>query len=470
MNMNRLSYIAALILCLSGSAAYAQQELNSHFMTGMWQATKTNPAMRPDANIVVALPTFYSSTFNSSFSFDDLVRNQNGSDVIDFNNIIPQLDEEGNVVSQYVNVDLFGVSLVFDQLSALNVQFGWDTRAIGYSNYPRELVDLAWNGNAALLGESVRMNTPFVLTGYHAFYVGGSYRINDNITVGARGKLLSGFAELSIPENQSTLNLTTNEDDYALTVGSDVRLNSSGDIQYNGLDNIVLDYGFDDFSFGNTFSNNLGYAFDAGIQMKFGPFDINASVINFGRLNWKNDVSNLTFRESDNNTFTGLDVLSSYLRGDSVSLEGVLDSIENLFVVDTTREGFTSKLPTEFYFSGKYHINETFNVGALVYLQQFRGEWDYAASVNAEAIISKWFQVGVSYAYRHQAFDALGLNMALSLGPVQFVAATDTMVGLFQPYRTRSVNFRLGLNLVFDRQHGRYTARAPGPEDAPSFF
>ncbi len=468
--MNRLPYIAAWILCLGWSVGFSQHELNSHFMTGMWQATKTNPAMRPDAHIVVALPTFYSSTFNSSFNFDDLVTDQNGSDVIDFNNIIPQLEEEGNVVSQYLNADLIGVSLVFDQLSELNVQFGWDTRAIGYSRYPRELVNLAWNGNAAILGEPVRMNTPFVLTGYHAFYVGGSYRINDNITVGARGKLLSGFAELSIPEEQSTLNLTTDEDDYSLTVGSDVRLNSSGDIQYDGLDNIVLDYGFDDFSFGQTFSNNLGYAFDLGIQMKYGPFDINASMINLGQLNWKKDVSNLTFRESDNNTFTGLDVLSSYLRGDSVSLEGVLDSIENLFVVDTTREGFTSKLPTEFYLSGKYHINETFNVGALVYLQQFRGEWDYAAAVNAEAIISKWFQVGISYAYRHQAFDALGLNMALSLGPVQFVAATDTMIGLIQPYGTRSVNFRLGLNLVFDRSYGRAPVQEPRTPESPSFF
>lgn len=464
--MIRLSFSTLLIFLLLGFNLQAQHELNTHFMTGMWQATKTNPAMLPDANIVVALPSFYSSTFSSGFTFDQLVTNQNGQDILDFNNIIPILDEQDNLVSQYFNIDVIGVSLTFDKL---NIQAGWDSRAIGYSQYPRDLVDLAWNGNAAFLGELVSLSTPFLLTGFHAFYVGGAYKINNNITVGLRGKLLNGFAELNIDRNRNRLSLLTDEVDYGLTVGSDILLNSSGDIRYNGFDDFTLDYGFDNFSFGNAFSNNFGFAFDLGIQLRFGQFDINASAINLGQLNWKNDVSNLAFTESDNNTFTGLDVLNDFLQGDTVSFDGILDTLENLFVVDSSNNSFTTAIPSEYYLSGKFHLNQTFKFGAMVYLQQFRGELDIAGAINAEAIVNKWFQAGISYAYRHQSYDALGINMAVSLGPVQLIGATDTFIGLINPAGAHSVNFRFGLNLVFDRQLDRVVKEVKTPM-SPSFF
>ncbi len=463
--MTRLTGLLALSFLFSAPTLFAQQELGSHFMQGMWQATLTNPAMLPDAKVLVALPSFYSSTYNSGFTFNDVVINRDGTDFFDLDGAIPQLKED-NFIQQYLSVDVIGVALTFDQL---NVQFGWSARGIIYNKYPKELVQLVWDGNAQFLGQTVAVGPENILTGYHSFYVGGAYKINDFITVGARGKLLNGVAELSTSNGQTQVDLFSREDDFALTLASNYRLNSSGNIEYNGLDDITLDYGFDDFEFGDAFSNNFGFAFDLGIQIQLGKFDINASALNLGRIRWKSDVSNITFTESEENTFSGLDVVGDFLRSDSVSFDGLLDTLETLLVVDTTRESFNSPLPSEYYISGVYQLNKVFSFGALLYLQHYQKEVFPAFGLSAHARVSKWFQGGITYSYRQRSWDGLGLNMVVSLGPVQLLAATDTFIGLVNPYNTRSVNFRFGLNLAFNRV---FEERVSGldAEANPSFY
>jgi hypothetical protein len=441
-----------LLAFLLPAIGLAQQDLGTHFMRGIWQANRTNPALLPDAKVAVGLPGLYNSFYANDLTYNRIIRTRNGQTVLELDEFIDRL-EDRNFLKEYLDVETLSLGLTF---GSLHFNIGHTAHAIAYSDYPRELVQFFWQGNAQFVGQTVDIGLNGQVKGYHAFALGFAYQFPEGLTLGMKVKLLNGFGDTSTGKDQEELRLTTSDDVYQLTLDSDFRLNTTGDLQYNGLDDIEYRFAQGNFQVNDLFSSNFGFAFDLGARYQSERWDLAFSLIDLGRISWDRNVVNLSLQGED--TFEGLDAINDLIRDSAVNY-GILDTLESIFAVDSTFEAYRTVLPAGLYLSANYRLSRIFSVGALFYSEFYRGSAFPAFIVSGQARLSKWFQGGITYGFRQRSWDNLGLNAAVSLGPVQIVASTDTFLDLVRPFDADNANFRLGLNLVFTRQEPEWTER-----------
>ena len=235
--------------------------------------------------------------------------------------IFPSGDKLVTGLHSSISADQFlgGLKPVNSLYSDLNynlVTYGWKGRTAGFhtvyvgarANYglsvPKEIFQLMKTGTA---------QSPYDLSSLKAFgnvygeiAYGYSLPLGDNLSLGARVKLLVGFNSADVAVRR--MNLTTTEDQYNLDLDADIDLtNRSKKIGVD--DNGYLDY----TSF--TGKGKLGLPTGAGLAADFGvvwkPFDgftLSASALDLGGILWyygNAGTSNGTF------TFEGLKDLST---------------------------------------------------------------------------------------------------------------------------------------------------------------
>jgi len=427
-------------LCLTASLL-AQQDLGIHFMQGVWQSSFTNPAFKPDQKVVLMLPGFYNQLRLDNFTYNDLIRtNAQGDNTIDLNNVIDKMGPQ-NIIRNQTDVHSFAMSI---KINKFFLQLGHDFHLNAYLDYPKELAELVWNGNAQFIGQEIGIGPDIALQGYSSFYLGGSGEIAPGIRVGGRFKVLLGIADLSTQSRSISLN--TSDDIYQSRIQADYILNSTGGITYNGINS---DTGFD-FNDGKVevkdiFSSNYGIGVDLGVQASFEKWSFAASAIDLGAITWRDDPSNLKLQGDFE--YEGLDVIKDALLGD-VSVGALGDSLEAAFEVVETNRIYTSSLPNKFYLSSTYNLTNTWSFGALIYLENYREKVHSTFGLSAQGRVSNFLNFGAMYSFNEEEPFRLGFNIGLRGGPFQLILATDNLITAFQFEESNTANFRFGLNIV----------------------
>ncbi len=433
------------------SYSQAQQELGTHFMQGYWQSTNTNPSFMPNSRIVIGLPGVYNNLLVTNVTFSDiLVEDENGNNRIDVKNAISQLGDN-NFIREDLDIETVSVGW---QLGNLMLSIGHKLRFNSFINYPKAFPQLVWEGNAQFVGQTVEFSPDIQASAYHEIALGGAYRLG-NISIGGRVKLLSGVSDVSTDRTQ--LSLYTSDDIYQLNLDADFRVNTSGALFYNGFDDLVIDFNFGRFETKNFLSKNSGIAFDLGASAQFGKLGLAASVIDIGEITWKDEVKNYSLL--GDYEYEGLDIAREVLE-DSTDIGSALDTLQAIYEPTETTNSYRTKLPGRVYLSATYQLSEKLQLGGLFYTERFRGENFPAVAVSAQYKLNKFLQFGGLYAFRNDTFDNLGVNAAVTVGPVQIVAATDNILTAFQVNNSNNANVRLGINLAF----GKATDTAEGEE------
>ncbi len=434
------------IACLfAGTSLSAQIDLGANMLRQSWQGYQTNPALFPlEAGVLISLPGTYSNTLVENFTYNDLFgTNAEGDNVVTIDNALARLEAE-NVIRQNIDIETIGVGVAFGPV-ALTV--GHRLRTNGFLQYPRELPELIWNGNAQFIGQTVNISPQIDLANYHEFSLGLTVQLSEVLTVGGRAKLLSGGS--SIVTERTQLALNTSEEFYELTLDSDFLVHSSGSLEYNGFRDISADFDFGNFETDEFLSSNTGMAFDVGVLLDFGPLELQASVLDIGgTINWDNDVSN--YRLEGVQEYQGLDVAEQIL-DDTASFSSVIDTLELLYSPTETNFAFESNIGTRAFLGGDFQLTDLFSFGAVLFLEDYRDELRTSAAVRASFQPFPLLRVGGLYALRNERFDNLGLNAEVKLGPLLLLAATDNIITAFQVKDSNQANFRLGLNLIFGK-------------------
>jgi len=441
----RNSLLLFFFLIAACSSVQSQEDLSTHFMQHTWQASRTNPAFFPDYKIVVGGLGFYNSLRVSNLTYNDVVvENSNGEMVIDPSSAISALDPTDNIIRE--NLDIETLALGF-RLGQLGLSISHAARFNAYLNYPKALPQLIWEGNAQFIGQTVGFAPDIDLFSYQEFAVGAMYDINANFSVGARFKLLSGIS--SVNSGGQKLDLTTSDDVYQLTLDADYTINSSSSIEYDGFEDLNVNYDFGNVDLDKLFTQNTGYSFDLGARFAFDKFEFAASVIDLGAtINWEEEVNNYSLEGLYE--FKGLDFADALLE-DSTEFGSVLDTLEAQYEFTETTNSFSSTLPTRYYLSANYQLRSNWTVGALFYSENYRGELFPAVALGTSIDLLPILNVGGLYAFRSGTFDNLGLNATLKLGPVQILAATDNIFTAIQPKESNAANLRVGLNVLFGK-------------------
>lgn len=438
--MPRTSYFLPILLFFA-SQTFAQQELGLQMMPHVWQSNSTNPAFVQDAKLVVGLPGIYSAIGFDGPTYNQIVSKENGKTVVDIDKLIGHLDEE-NTIRNELGLPTLSLSV---KLNNLHLNLGHAVKYSSFINYPKTLPQVVWQGNAQFIGQNVELGNELDLIGYHEFTTGLSYKIG-KVTLGANAKFLSGINAAATDKNHHSASLYTDTVAYAITLNSDYILHSAGTIDYQEFEDVNVDFDYAKLTGRNFFSRNNGVAFDFGLRAELGKLELAASMLDLGKINWDEGVTDYVAQGVYE--YDGLD-FSGALTSEGAELGDALDTLKEIFKVKEVSGSYSSTLTRKIYLSARYHLTEKFVLSGLYFNENYRDEPYSSFAVGANFSLIEQLNLGLSYAFKQpDSYDNLGLNFALTLGPVQVFGVTDNLFSLINPGDAHNFSARAGASVV----------------------
>lgn len=431
-----ITIIAASFLL--GFSAFGQ-DVSVHMMDSVYSRIDVNPAYRFDKKIVINLPGLSSGAYTNGVQIGDLLVKNGGLNEIMLKEGINNINEV-NYATGEVSLNLLGVGV---SLGSWQFSAGYNWHYNGSLNYTKDLFLLAANGNAPYIGQTLDVGPELLLQSYSELYLGTSYQIS-NITLGARVKFLSGNHDIST--DNSSIQLTTDEEIYQLGIESDYILNTTGEVDYNGINDIDINSDkLSDYEFSNLFGENSGVALDLGIDWKVNDrFNLSASILDLGSVTWKKGVINYISNHS--NTFEGVDVLDYIDDDNEVALE---DSLYNLLDFEESNNEYSTSLGAKIHLNARYQMNSKLRVGANYYRASNTINSRYLLSVNSQYRALPWLSIGAGYGMSSNSPILVPFNALLHLGFVDMYMSTDNILSGFSITSSKVANLRLGLQVGF---------------------
>ncbi len=464
------------VLAFSGlfSALRAQESNILYYMQGVPQSNLLNPATQPRCGFYLGLPgvsPVQVNVENSSFNLHDVMW-YNGDSTITFlhpdANLNEFLDNFGK--ANYISADVSS-SLASWGFRSGQKYFSFDItqKVFARFSYPGDLIRFAMEGNEEE-DEFDLSSLGVNAMSYTEFSMGVSHKLNDMITFGYRGKILMGQANMAT--KNSDIKLKTSFDNWTVDSKTDINVSFPGlliDRDNSGnfdLDNIKIDSSLKARDYISSITGNFGLGLDLGIHFK--PIDqltISASILDLGYIRWKNYTYNL--RQNASFVF---DPEAIVHQSDSGAVwefynntdfgQGLIDSLKSSFVDNNseTEAAYTTFLPTKIYLGVRYQIIDQISVAMLSRSEIFKGRVREQLSLSANFYPIKMVSATFNYTIMNRTFNNFGFGLALKAGPFNWYVISDNIPLVYArelssntllPYKARTVNFRMGFNLVF---------------------
>jgi hypothetical protein len=430
----------AFFLFFSASQMQAQQELGLHFMRHVWQSNSTNPAFVQDNKLTIGLPGVYSAIAIDGPSYNQIVTERNGKQVVGIDQLIGHLQAENTIRN---DLGIPSINLSF-KLNNLYLTVGHAVRYNAFLKYPKTLPQVVWQGNAQFVGQTVELGNEVDFAGYHELTAGLAYKLG-KVTLGANAKYLSGIAGVATDQDHHSVSLYTDPDIYQITLNGDYILHSAGTVDYTQFEDVEVDFDYAKLTAKKLFGQNNGMALDLGILAELGKFDFAASVLDLGKITWDEDVT--AYSATQIYTYDGLD-FSGALTGDDVEFGDALDTLKAIFQVQEASGSYETKLTRRIYASASYQLTEQLTLSGLFYNENYRDEpfSSFAAGANFQPFDK--LNVGLTYAFKQpDSYNNVGLNLALMLGPVQVFGVTDNLFSLINPGDAKNYSARVGASV-----------------------
>lgn len=415
---------------------------------------------------------------------------------ITYNNIFSDTDSDAevlrNVYDQNLNSDDY--FLINQQIEIFNagfrlrnekyyLSFGIQQKTEGFSLYPEEPADLYFNGNDQNRDGKPEYDDNFNLNQLSfageiigVFHVGISKKINDNLTLGARLKLLSGAINIDF---------TNNFGDYNLSKGTifnnhnfnnmDFAFRSSGLINPEG--NNILDETSQILK-GLFFMNgNIGVGLDLGLTYHASEEVIlTASVLDLDYINYSNEVVKYEIKndfvladqeyfdptEGDEFNYWN-DKLDSYMDPDNPAGFIRMDTLQTSY--------FTNHAP-KFNASAKYRItrasNEKYNsvyrnsyyvtpiqdaltteFGLQTYVAFHPNRMIWAVTPFISRDINKYLSAKFTYTYSKFSAKNIGLGISAHYKSFNFYVTADNLLALPKWKDSNYQSAQFGMNFMF---------------------
>jgi hypothetical protein len=421
------------IFLLHVSKVCAQQETTLQFLTWVPQANYTDLTIQPTGyKTSIALPFIGSMQayyFNSAFKYNTLV----ADNTIDPNSVIPSLKNKNQLYSGG-SYDLFSMRFKKkDTYFQFSIRDVWTQRFV----YPYDLANIIWNGNSSYAGQTADLsNTRIALNYYREFGFAFNKAINDKLIIGSRVKFLTGLANVTTQESQTSL--YTDPNGLSVSGHSEFTLLTSGLIN----DEVIKTSDILGFS-------NVGAALDLGGRYKLNEkISLACNVTNIGFIHWTKDVKN--YRVNGDYTYTGYQIRDS-ADITNADWQNVLDTLEAVFKPKEDSDKYNSWLSPTVYLSGNYLLKENLYLYSSLALDVYHAVIP-AFTIGATHTFHKVFQTTLNYTIMPNNYLNIGGGFAVRGGPFQYYMSCDNIVAVFDPYSVKYFNARLGLNIVLGRK------------------
>ena len=420
-----------------------------------------NPALENTNKFHVGIPLLsgvYAEYGNSGFTLFDLFANDGTTFTDKVNQVLTQLDERdfGTIHSQ---VELINVGLRLRKNIYLNFGFYHEIDGIAY--YPRDVITLLNEGNAAYVGRIFtisQLNFKFDALG--VAHIGASIKINENLSVGGRLKMYSSAFNFQTRNNVGSFTTVLGSNNlytHYLT-NLDINFYSSGLFRNDEFISDGSSY------FKNTFFGpNSGLGIDLGVAYQISPqLQFSASVLDFGFIRYKEDNQNT----SVNGSYTFEGVNFQYDPNNAVDYWGqITDAFKAQVTTTDNQDKYTAWRPTKFNAALKYSFGE--RRSKICYDNNFKDYYTDAVGAHLFTIfrplypqvaltgfyqkaISDKLQAKVTYTIDDYSYHNLGLGLSIQISKLQLYTTFDNIFNYGNITRANNISFQIGANLIFE--------------------
>lgn len=437
------------LICLAGITAYTQQSNTFYMMHKVPQTNLLNPAVQIDCRWYVGVPLLTSahlSYSNTAFTYNDLA----GSDTWNLEGVTDQMHRR-DLYNGEVAIPL--ISLGYKRRTTYYT-FHIMERGHVYSVVPGNLARMVVYGNAPLAGDLIRVR-PFRPGGiYHREYAAGiSKTLFQGLTVGIRGKLI--FGKAGFYPGTSDMRFTTEETTFDLLLEGDYHMNSSFPLtliqdeegNVTGVDLEEIDPAAFLLNRGNP-----GFGIDLGVVYR--PDErtvLSASLLDLGVVRWRRDLNKV--RVDGQFEYRGVDSDGALVSFDF--LEQMIDSLLNSMQTEVSRSPFFSPFPAQLFLGGTTRLSERLTVGLVNRNLIFRSKLHSSFTAIVQTELADRLFATASWSYLNNSLANVGAGLAYTGRGFQFHLVSDNLIGFFFPFDTRTLNLRVGMNLLLGCPGGK---------------
>tara|TARA_R110002096_G_scaffold72174_4_gene172183 strand:- start:30164 stop:31573 length:1410 start_codon:yes stop_codon:yes gene_type:complete len=443
--MKRISIL--FLLFISVTSVNAQQDFTMYNIQEIPQSSYSNPSNQFNGKFYIGLPaisSIYASFTNSRFSYSDIIQKRGDSLNLNMDKVIRKAGDI-NYLSFNTKVDL--LSFGFNVSPKTQVMVNITENASFRLNYTNDFIKFIYEGNGAFDDDVANLEGLGInLMHYREYAVGLSHQLNEKLRLGVKAKYLYGME--NIYSEKTDITIRTDPETFAITANADIIVRTAGlnDIAENETETDYL-----------LRRKNRGLGIDLGANYEVNEkLSLNASILDLGFINWNdytrnysNGGSSFTYNGISINAFSEED---DTIRDGNTSFDRVVDSLENEFNIDTTRNDYRSSLTTRFFIGGNYQLNKQTMLSGLFMGEIFQGQLIPAFSASIHRKMNKWIGLSASYTIFNNAYNNIGFGFNLNPGPVQIYFVSDNILGAFQPQHARYFQARVGINLIFGGQ------------------
>ncbi len=437
----------------------AQNKQLLYDFVGIPQSLMLNPAVDFQGKFHIGIPGLSQLSLHggfSGFSAYDLLAD----------NSVPVNDKIKNIYDSFGKTEFMSLN---QQLEILNIGFrhpNSDYISFGYYQeldvlfkFPKDLVDLFYNGNTVLNRKYSIRNLSAQAELLGVFHVGISRKISSFTRMGARVKIYSSVASISTKKNKGYI-YTENgtENIYRQHLENvDVLLETSG---------VDLP---DDMDTGPTYiKSQFLLGGDLGLGVDFGftytpekQWEVTGSIQDLGFIYYTNNVA--SYRVRGSYQLEGFQLKFDPDSPDDYWKE-LKDDFEKDIVTDTIRSPFMNLRPVKLngsvsYSFGRKRIGDCnfinkfspyrHKVGAHLFSRLNLVHSYIAGTLFYEHRLGKSLSTKITYTVDPFSYANIGFGMSARAGAFHFYAAADNLLGVQNVYAMKSANVQLGMNFIF---------------------
>jgi hypothetical protein len=340
--------------------------------------------------------------------------------------------------------------------------------------WPQDYAYLAFEGNANQLNRRFDLgdlkSRGSLVNVYH---FGVNKMVNQNLTIGARGKLYSAIADYNSSTNNGFFVNTEGQNNLlATTINADLKLRSSGFGELRNaersetLSNAVIKRAL--------FGGDLGLGLDVGFSYHLSERTvITGSLLDLGLIYHTGDV--YTYSLNGNATVEGIEinVLEDFANLNRDFWQDLVDEIEEIVPFETSNKGYITFRPTKLNASLRHdfgkpignmsNVNCDCTAGSsgrnlrVKYRNSFGGQLyainrprgpQFALTGFYLRRLGSFMALKATYTADKFSYTNLGLGLNLQAGPINLYFMADNLLSYQNIAASNYASFQLGLNII----------------------
>ncbi len=440
------------------------------------QSVLINPSTTLDNKWYVGFPLLshiHSNAGSSGVSAYDLF----ADDGRDFNSKLRDVIfslEENDFFTLNQQLDIFSGGFSYgkgiEKDNYLSFGMYLETDIIAY--HPKDYTILAYEGNANNIGRIFDIGdlnaTGEVVSVLH---LGTTKKVNDKLTIGARGKIYSSVFNVNSTKNRGSF-ITQEGDNNFLEHIFDLDLS----VQTSGIRSLTEDANSDVSDDIKAIrkrlllGGNLGLGLDLGLTYQAtDQLQFEASLQDFGFIRHTKDIESYSVKGKY--TYEGINPIFPEVDDGQTAEEywnEVADNFEDLFEVDSITAKYTTWRPLKLNAALRYAFGKKVSkdcncltkdsgyinaIGAQLYAVNRPKQPQLALTAYYYRRVFKGLRMKVTYTLDSFSYTNIGLGMSTDIGPVNFYLLADNLLDYQNLAKAQSVSLQFGLNLVFGRAH-----------------